>query len=119
MKTREKGYENHYRFFGFDSDEAKKLKAFCRRPDFAEHKLLLDSAISANPTIASDLYYSLVNGISYDSLSKIKYIPLPQVDFYGYQRKCLFIFRNQLLINNKGKYIAKDDPVNLFDTDNV
>ena len=92
MKTREKGYKD----YGFDSDEAKKLKAFCRRPDFAEHKLLIDSAVSANPAIASDLYYSLVNGISYDSLLKIKFIPLPQVDFYGYQRKCISIFRNNL-----------------------
>lgn len=101
MKTREKGYDNYYNFYGFDSNAAKKLKDFCRSHDFAEHKLLIESAVSANPDIASDLYYSIVSGLSYDKLIKIKCIPLPQVDFYGYQRKCLFLFYEALKSQEK------------------
>lgn len=97
MKTREKGYHD----YGFDSGEEKKLKAYCRNKNFSDHKTLMDSAISSNPYIAPDLYYSIAGGVSYDDLMKIKYIPLPKTDFYGYQRKCLSIFRNFLLMYGK------------------
>ena len=88
MKTRETSYED----YGFDINEAKRLKEYCRSPHFSDHKTLMDSAISANPCIASDLYYSITSGVSYEDLIKIKYIPLPKTDFYGYQRRCLATF---------------------------
>lgn len=89
--------------YGFDMNEAKRLKEYCRNADFNDHKTLMDSAISSNPSIAADLYYSIVGGVSYDDLSKIKYIPLPKSDFYGYQRRCLATFRNFLLMYGKWK----------------
>ena len=64
MKTRETSYED----YGFDINEAKRLKEYCRSPNFSDHKTLMDSAISANPCIASDLYYSIASGVSYDDL---------------------------------------------------
>lgn len=97
MKIREMGYRD----YGFDNGEEKRLKAYCRSSEFSEHKSLLDSAISSCPCIAPDLYYSIVGGVSYDDLIKIKCIPLPKADFYGYQRKCLSIFRNFLLFYGK------------------
>lgn len=99
MKTREKGYKE----YGFEKGEEKLLKEFCKKEGFSEHDILLQASISSNPAIASDLFYSLINGISYDNLSKIKYIPLPKSDFYGYQRRCLSIFRNLLLLMGKWK----------------
>lgn len=99
MKTREMGYRD----YGFDVGEEKRLKDYCRRSNFSDHKTLMDSAISSNPYMAADLYYSIVGGVSYDDLIKIKYIPLPKSDFYGYQRKCLSIFRNFLLMYGKWK----------------
>ena len=97
MKTREKSYSD----YGFEMNEVKQLKNYCRSMDFNEHKTLLDSAISANPCIAADLYYSIVSGVSYDEITKIKYIPLPKTDFYGYQRRCLTTFRNFLRMYGK------------------
>lgn len=99
MKTREKGYRD----YGFEKDDEKLIKEFCKSNAFTEHDILLQASISANPYIAADLFYSLINGISYDNLSKIKYIPLPKSDFYGYQRKCLSIFRNLLMLLGKWK----------------
>ena len=99
MKTRETSYAD----YGFDINEAKRLKEYCRRSEFADHKLLMDSAISANACIAVDLYFSIAGGVSYEDLIKIKYIPLPKSDFYGYQRKCLDIFRRLLLLSGKWK----------------
>lgn len=89
MKTREKGYMD----YGFNADEAKKLKEYCRSAQFTEHNMLMQSALSSNQSIASELYYSIARGISYDELTKIKHIPLSKTDFYGYQRKCLAIFK--------------------------
>lgn len=97
VRTREKSYID----YGFEPGEEKKIMEYCSDGHFSEHDLLLQSAISANPYIASDLYYSIVNGVSYESLEKIKQIPLSKPDFYGYRRKCLAIFRNWLLLYGK------------------
>lgn len=93
MKTREKGYTD----YGFEKDEGKRLKEYCKKAEFEDHKILIDSAMEANQCIAPELYFSIVSGISYDDLTRIKYIPLPKVDFYGYQRRCLAIFRKTLI----------------------
>ena len=97
MRNRNKSYAD----YGFDEGEEKRLKKYCTDANFCDHELLLESAISANPTIAIDLFYSLTRGIGYDKLSNAKYIPMPKTDFYGYQRKCLSIFKNFLVFNGK------------------
>lgn len=97
MKTREKGY----REYGFLEGEGKKLRDYCKQEGFRDHDALLSAAVYSNPSIAGDLFYSLLNGLSYDSLIKIKYIPYSKADFYGYQRLCLSIFRNFLLLYGK------------------
>lgn len=89
MKIRETSYSD----YGFWKDEAKKLKEYCKSAQFEEHDKLLQSAIQSNKSIASELYYSIVRGISYDELIKIRHIPLSKTDFYGYQRKCLALFK--------------------------
>lgn len=99
MKIREKGYSD----YGFEQGEEKRLKQYCRNAEFNDYKLLLDAAIASNPVLASDLFYSVVASVSYDSLTKIKYIPITKQDFYGYQRRCLAIFRNFLLMSGKWK----------------
>lgn len=91
MKTRETSYLD----YGMDKDEVKQLKEYCKSAQFVEHDKLLQSAITSNKSIAAELYYSIVRGISYEELIKIKNIPLPKTDFYGYQRKCLAIFKEK------------------------
>lgn len=97
MRKREMGYQE----YGFDEREEKCLKEYCRKSDFTDHGILLQAAISSNPAIVADLYYSLVKGLSFDRISNIRYIPIPKVDFYGYQRNCLAIFRNLLVMCGK------------------
>ena len=99
MKTR----ETFYKDYGFEENEDKKLKAYCRSPNFSEQILLHHCALSSNPSLADDLYYSIINKLSYEELSKIKYIPSPKSDFYGYQRKCLRNFRDLLILHGKWK----------------
>lgn len=99
MRTRDKGFSD----YGFQPGEEKQLKDYCKNSNFREHDILLQSAISANPAIAADLYYSLSAGISFERLSSVKQIHLPKNDFYGYQRKCLSIFKNFLVFYGKWK----------------
>ena len=97
MKTRETGYKD----YGFEQGEEKKLKEYCKNSGFSDHELLLNAAIETNPAIASDLYYTIVSGLSYESIDKVRYVPISKGDFYGYQRKCLYIFRDFLRIYGK------------------
>lgn len=99
MRKREMGYQE----YGFDEGEESRLREYCHSPEFTDHDTLLQAAISSNPAIAADLYYSLVRGLSYERISNIKYIPIPKVDFYGYRRNCLAVFRNLLLMYGKWK----------------
>lgn len=97
MRKREMGYQE----YGFYPEEEKRLKEYCQKSDFSDHDTLLQAALSANPSIAADLYYSLVTGLSFDKLSNYRYIPIPKVDFYGYQRNCLWIFKDLMILYRK------------------
>ena len=106
MRKREMSYQE----YGFSPGEETDLKHYCRSPDFTDHDTLIQAAISANPSIAADLYYSLVKGLSFDRLNDVRYIPISKVDFYAYQRACLAEFKQMLEENEKGS--SKD---NVFD----
>lgn len=92
MRTRNKGY-SHY---GFEPGEEKSLKELCRRNDFKTYMMIHMAAYKAHPGIADDLAYSLINGLSYDKIEFIKTTPISKVDFYGYQRECLYFFKKML-----------------------
>lgn len=96
MRIREKGYKD----YGFEEGEEKKLIQYCRRREFDRSQELLISAISANADLANDIYYSIVNDLSFDDLSKIKYISANKNDFYAYRRKALANMRNWLIFHN-------------------
>lgn len=110
MRTRNAGYKN----YGMSKEEANSLMEFCQSPQFCEHELLIKCAEESYQDIAPDLYYSLARGISYDDITKIRYIPLSRSDFYGYRRKCLDVFRRYLVFTGKG-YRHRNEPVNLLE----
>lgn len=93
MRVRERRYSD----YGFNPGEEKRLQEFCRRPDFAEDSLLLECAKKANTTIGGDLYFSLIRGLSWEQLDKRTWQQYSKVDFYGYRRKTLGLFRAALI----------------------
>lgn len=95
MITRTKSYPD----YGLTNEEAKALLEYCRSSSFQHKDILRSSAIKSNPDISSSLYQSIVNGLSYEKLCGHKWIPLPKVDFYGYRRKTLAIFMEELKKN--------------------
>ena len=92
MRTRDKTYAD----YGFQRNEEKYIKYLARQPSYEQRLLLFDSAYSANQAIAEDIIFSIVSGTSYDEIMKILYIPVTRVDFYGYSRKTLAIYRDKL-----------------------
>lgn len=92
MRMRDKSYRD----YGFKHGEEKYVKYLAREPNYEQRLLLFDSAYSANQAIAEDIIFSIVSGTSYDEIMKIHYIPVTRVDFYGYSRKTLAIYRDKL-----------------------
>lgn len=89
LKRREMSYCD----YGMTEGQVKALKDRCKRLDEDGHIALLRCAFVANRAIAPALYYSLSSGASYDRLYAISPIPLSRVDFYAYQRYCLYLFQ--------------------------
>lgn len=93
MRTRKKGFAD----YGFSEREAKMLKDWCKKPDFSEEFLLLESARIANSQLFNDIYYSLVKGLSFERIDMKTGQCIGKGDFYGWQRKTLAIFREALI----------------------
>ena len=93
MKRRYMGFDD----YGFRPGEEKQLKEWCKKPDFSEEFLLLESAKMAHESIFNDLYFSIVKGLSYEKMDFKVYQSIGKGDFYGHQRKTLAIFREALI----------------------
>lgn len=93
MRVRESNYSD----YGFKPGEERKLQEFCQRSDFAEDFLLLECAKKTNSAIGSDLYFSLIKGLSWEQLDKRTCQMYSKGDFYGYRRKTLGLFRTALI----------------------
>lgn len=97
MRKRDKGYKD----YGFEKDEDKRLKAYCRNMGEEDCVTLLNCAISSDSTLYSEIYFSLVSGASYEDLCKIRQVPVSKNDFYGYRRECMYKFKNFLVMSGK------------------
>ncbi len=101
MRTRKKSYRD----YGFSDGEPQDIKNYIRGREFSDQGLLMQCCKEANLGISGFLYQSLVEGIGYNKLNFITYIPIGPDDFYGYQRKVLSIFRQEMI--KEGKYPLK------------
>lgn len=99
MRTRHKSYSD----YGFKEGEAKQLKLHCRSPGLSEHDkfLLHQASIQSNPSISELVYKSIVCKLSYEDLQDEDYVPIAKADFYGYQRLCLYWFRQFLMFEQR------------------
>lgn len=88
MRTRDMGYDDYL----IQDGEEKALIEDCRKVE--NKQLLIKAAYEANMWLADDIIYSLFKGLSYDKICFIRDIPCKKVDFYGYRRKTLAIYRD-------------------------
>ena len=87
MSVRNVSYDD----YGITNEQLKDLLLEIRNDEHAQ-EIFLSCCIKVKPELASDIYYSLTGNVSYDDLKKIKIVPLPKSDFYGYRRKALALF---------------------------
>ena len=85
MSVREKSYED----YGVTPDEINLAIKFSRIKQIDNSKTVIETAYDVKAEIATDIYYSIIKGLSYDELSKKNYIPIPRGDFYAYRRKTI------------------------------
>lgn len=76
----------------------ESLQELAREPNYEQRLLLYDSAYEVDTAIANDIIYSIVHGISYDDIRKIRYIPVEKSAFYGKCKMTLARFRDKMRI---------------------
>lgn len=121
MRTR----RTYYRHYGMTSECVKWLRAYCRTTPHPD--IILEVAKMTNDCITEALYKSLRFGKSLTELQDIvDYIPYDKEDFYGYQRKAMFLLMERLLkendeikkmFNEKGwerKYLCEEEAADKF-----
>ena len=75
-----------------------EIRCLAREPNYEQRLLLYDSAYEVDATIANDIIYSIVHGISYDDIRKIRYIPVGKSAFYDKRKMALAQFRDRMRI---------------------
>lgn len=80
----------------FSTDES--IKRLAREPNYELRLLLYDSAYEVDAAIANDIIYSIVHGISYDDIRKIRYIPVGKSAFYDKRKMTLAQFWDRMRI---------------------
>lgn len=97
MRTR----RTYYKDYGMSADCVKWLKSYCTTT--TEPIIIRESAEEACTFMLDELYRSLRYGMSYtDVQDEVDYLPCGREDFYGYQRKTLFLLMEKLLEDKKG-----------------
>ena len=89
-------HDEIYHLFQHSTDES--IKRLAREPNYEQRLLLYDSAYEVDAAIANDIIYSIVHGISYDNIRKIRYIPAERNAFYDKCKMTLARFRDRMRI---------------------
>ena len=75
--------------YGVPPDDIPALQSHFRHLDENDKYNLLQVSIKYAPGIEIQIYNSIVNGIGYRTMEKIRTVPATENDFYGYKRKVM------------------------------
>ena len=75
--------------YGVSPDDIPALQSHFRHLDENDKYNLLQVSIKYAPGIEIQIYDSIVNGIGYRTMEKIRTVPATENDFYGYKRKVM------------------------------
>lgn len=75
--------------YGVSPDDIPALQSHFRHLDENDKYNLLQVSIKYAPGIEMQIYDSIVNGIGYRTMEKIRTVPATENDFYGYKRKVM------------------------------
>lgn len=111
LKTRRTYYDD----YGVSAEWVKKIKHYCRTA--RDHSLIWQAAREANPYLDEELVKSVVEGKSFDEISKKGYVAIERESFYGYQRKLIYIL--YVYFEKRGCKWEDLDPEDITDKMNV
>lgn len=98
MRTRQK----KARDYGITAEEEKKIYSYCRDLKNEERLELFRTAIAETPGLEIPIYDSLISGLGYRTIDRMRPIYAKEEDFYAYKRKTAIKFY-QNLQNQKKK----------------
>lgn len=75
-----------YNDHGMTKEEVKYVSDFCKNANEKEKEYIREALSSLSPYIASYVYLSLIDGVSYDRMEREHYIYINKYDFYAYRR---------------------------------
>lgn len=75
--------------YGVPPDDIPALQSHFRHLDENDKYNLLQVSIKYASGIEIQIYDSIVNGIGYRTMEKIRTVPATENDFYGYKRKVM------------------------------
>lgn len=75
--------------YGVPPDDIPALQSHFRHLDENDKYNLLQVSIKYAPGIEIQIYDSIVNGIGYRTMEKIRTVSATENDFYGYKRKVM------------------------------
>ena len=79
--------ETYYRDYGLSKQEVERLRKWCLDASPEEKRdIILDACKYSNPALMDALYFSITQDVGFDTLCRSKHVPVPKIDFYGYQR---------------------------------
>ena len=94
MRTREKSYSD----YGITEDEINYIESFCRNAGVEDRNIIKNALSEIQPYIAPYVYYSLVDGLSYEKICAKSYIYMGKGDFYGYRRQCMEAIKRWMIL---------------------
>lgn len=96
MRTREKSYSD----YGITDSEVKYIKEFCRNSTKPQQQIIKSALSCLDSYIAPFIFYSLVDGLSYEDLCAKHYIYMGKGDFYGYRRQGMDAIKRWMILCN-------------------
>lgn len=76
--------------YGMSKWDRRIVENFCTDPSACDKKKIKVAIDSTNPSIAKELYNSIVHKQSYAKQYARKYIPIGEKDFYRYRQKAIY-----------------------------
>ena len=94
MRTREKSYQD----YGITEEEKLYILEFCRKADDEQRLVIKNALAELNPYIAPYVFYSLVDGMSYEDICSKNYLYIGKGDFYGHRRQGMAAIKRWMIL---------------------
>ena len=75
-----------------------EIRRLARELNYEQRLVLYEAAFETDDSLADDVIFSIVEGVSYDDIRNVRYIPATRTDFSERCKRTLERFRDKLRI---------------------